>query len=325
MDFYLVAVTSSFLSIILLFTGLSSLKKAKRKQVNSRLEKYTKKSRDHSPAEEISTKQDDEPVLRKIFKTCGGLLAPRGWIKQAELELAQADIPLRPEEYVGLQMLMVITLALFLFYTSSNVMLTGAGAIIAAIIPPTMVKRAKRKRINQFNNQLSEGLTVMANSLRAGFSFMQAVDTLSKEMPPPLSTEFARLLKEMNLGTTTESALDNLMRRVDSKDLDLVVTSVKIQRQVGGNLAEIIDNIAKTIQQRIKLQGNLKTLTAQGRISGLIIGLLPIFIILFVSLLNPSYLTTLVTNPAGLFMLAYALVSEIIGFLIIKKIVTIDF
>ncbi|NLC10726.1 MAG: secretion system protein, partial [Firmicutes bacterium] len=173
--------------------------------------------------------------------------------------------------------------------------------------------------------QLSEGLTVMANSLRAGFSFMQAVDTLSKEMPPPLSTEFARLLKEMNLGTTTESALDNLMRRVDSKDLDLVVTSVKIQRQVGGNLAEIIDNIAKTIQQRNKLQGHLKTLTAQGRISGLIIGLLPIFIILFVSLLNPSYLTTLVTNPAGLFMLAYALVSEIIGFLIIKKIVTIDF
>ena len=315
----------AFFVVILLFSGVYAVTRSKKEQVQSRLQKYTRSSGTEEKKEQEQTSDPQGGRLRKPFQSASRAMAPRGWMKKAELELAQADIPLKPEEYVMLNILLVCASIFLAFALTESLIAVLVLALASALVPPMLVKRSRARRTARFNNQLGEGLVIMANSLRAGFSFLQAVDTLSKEMPPPLSTEFARLLKEMNLGTPTEEALTRLMERVDSEDLDLVVTAVKIQRQIGGNLAEVLDKIGHTIQERIRFQGNLKTLTAQGRISGLIISLLPVFILAFVMTVNPSYMSPLFSSPAGIVMLGLAVCSQVIGLLLIRKIVNIEY
>ncbi len=312
----------TFFSIVLIYQGFAAIKKTRKEVVDNRLKKYTQNL--HVTPRSKKNTEIQEPLLRSIFRYISKALVPNRLLEKAELELARGDIPLRPEEYISLRIISVTVLGLVTYIFSFNLLLTFIMVVLTVIIPPLLLKRARNERMNKFNSQLGEGLIIMANSLRAGLSFMQAIDTLKKEMPPPLSIEFGRLLKEINLGVTTDEALDNLINRVASDDLDLVVTSVKIQRQVGGNLAEVLDKIGYTIQQRIKLKRELKTLTAQGRISGVVIGLLPVFIIVVVSLINPTYIMQLFDHPIGYILVFWAVCSELVGFLVIKKIVSIE-
>jgi len=211
-----------------------------------------------------------------------------------------------------------------IFLLAANLVLMLVGFVAGFYFLPTLfINRKKRVRINHFNYQLSSALSTMANSLRAGFSLFQAMKSLSSEMSPPLSTEFSRTLKEINLGTPTEQALQNMSARVKSEDLDLVVLAINIQRQVGGNLAEVLENIAHTIQERIRVQREIKTLTAQGRISGIIIGLLPVFLALAIFLLNPEYMGSFFAHPLGYVLTAMGLFSQFIGVMMIRKIVDI--
>jgi tight adherence protein B len=165
----------------------------------------------------------------------------------------------------------------------------------------------------------------MSNALRAGFSFMQAMDMVGREMPDPISKEFSRTYREISLGAITEEALQKMVKRVSSDDLDLLVTAVLIQRQVGGNLAEVLDNISHTIRERIRIKGEIRTLTAQGRISGLIIGIIPPCLIVLLLLINPSYMQPLLYTQLGWMMLAAGACTEFIGILLIKKIISIDY
>jgi len=195
----------------------------------------------------------------------------------------------------------------------------GGGAI-----PRLWLKSAQKKKRSQFNNQLADALLVLANSLRAGFSLLQAMEMVSQEMPNPISGEFHLALREMTYGTATETALIHLSERVGSDVLDLLVTAMLIQRQAGGNLAEVLLNIHATIQDRLRIQQEIKTLTAQGKMSGYVIAALPFGIAAVLSVSNPSYLSVLFTNPIGWAMLAGGLISQFIGFLIIRKIITIE-
>ncbi len=306
----------TFFTMMLFFTGVTMIMKERKHQAALYLEKHTQDMKDLRARQEKTYSK---------FRAFSQFLAPRRWINKAELELAQGDIPLRPEEYITLRILLVAFVALLFFFLGFDLIVNSLMILIVTFMPGFLLKKTRLKRQQKFNNQLEEGLTVITNSLRAGLSFLMAMDTLSKEMPPPLSTEFARLLKEVNLGVPLETALDNLCTRVASNDLDLVITAIKIQRQVGGNLAEVLDNIGGTIRQRIKLKRNLKTLTAQGKISGTIIALLPFFIIAALSIINPAYMMILVTHPVGPILIAVALSLEISGFLLVKKIVSIDF
>ncbi|MBO8169462.1 MAG: type II secretion system F family protein [Thermoanaerobacteraceae bacterium] len=236
--------------------------------------------------------------------------------------LYQAGLPLRIEEFVALYVLLFITAGILFmleqFYWA--VMLVTLGVLI----PPLWVARARRKRIEKFNEQLGEALVLMSNSLKAGFSFMQAMDLVGKEMPPPIGKEFSKVMKEIQLGVPTDVALKGMAKQIASDDLEMVITSVLIQRQVGGNLAEVLGNIATTIKERARIQGEIKTLTAQGKISGLIIGLLPLVLAVILTLINPEYIGVLVTDPVGPFLIAGGVVSQLLGALLIKKIVTID-
>ena len=241
-----------------------------------------------------------------------------------DLELIRGNIPLKGGEFLVLQSF--LTVLFFLI----GLMLTQKiyGGILFAIsgggLPRLWLKSAQKKKRCQFNNQLADALLVLANSLRAGFSLLQAMEMVSQEMPNPISGEFQLALREMTYGTATETALIHLSERVGSDVLDLLVTAMLIQRQAGGNLAEVLLNIHATIQDRLTIQQEIKTLTAQGRMSGYIIAALPFGIAAALSVINPNYLSVLFSNPIGWAMLAGGLTSQFIGFLIIRKIITIE-
>ncbi len=181
-----------------------------------------------------------------------------------------------------------------------------------------------KKRIKLLNNQLGDAIMLLSSSLKAGYSFFQAVDTVTKEMSGPISEEFVIMQKEVNLGVSTEKALENLVQRVGSDDLEMVITAVLIQRQVGGNLSEVLDNISTTIRDRIKIKGEVRTITAQGRVSGLVLSLLPIVLGVLVYMINPSHMQVLFTNPFGIILLVYSGIMELIGIFIIRKIVRVE-
>lgn len=241
-----------------------------------------------------------------------------------EHKLIQAGWPLKGSEFLVICLGTALFLLLLVFIVTAKILIAVLGAIVGYLLPIFVLKLKIAKRVKTFNEQLGDSLILIANSLRTGYSFMQSIEMVSREMPQPISVEFGRTLREMNLGVTTEDALHNLAKRMNSDDLDLVITAVLIQRQVGGNLAEILDNIAGTIRERVKIKGEIKTLTAQGRISGLVIGIMPVGLGMIIYSINPEYIRILFTAPQGKMMLIGAVFSEFLGIMLIRKIVNIE-
>lgn len=243
-----------------------------------------------------------------------------------ERKLVQAGLPLKGAEFAVICAGTMVAGGAAMFAAGGGrPMLVLVGVAVGYLVPMLTLRVKAARRVRKFNDQLADALVLVGNSLRTGYSFLQAIEMVSREMAPPIGVEFARVLKEMNLGVTTEEALVNLGERVVSDDLDLVITAVLIQRQVGGNLAEVLDSIAGTIRERIRLKGEVRTLTAQGRASGIIIGALPFALAGFIYVINPKYMMTLFTHPLGLAMVAYALVSMAVGMAMVWKIVNIEY
>ena len=198
----------------------------------------------------------------------------------------------------------------------------AVGALLGAL-PILYVYIKKQKRINRFEEQLPEAMDMLARSLKAGHAFTGGLQMVGQEFADPMGTEFSKTLDEINFGVAYEDALKSLSSRIDSDDLKLFVISVIIQRTSGGNLAEILENIGRLIRERFKLKGNIKTLTAEGRISAYILIALPFFLGYVMYLLNPSYISTLFTDPIGHFLIAGACVMMIIGAFVMKRMVDI--
>jgi tight adherence protein B len=192
------------------------------------------------------------------------------------------------------------------------------------ILSGLFLRLRQRKRTRAFNNQLGDTLTLMSNALKAGHSFAQALSSVAKNANPPISEEFARATREIALGITVDDAMNHMVERNKSEDFDLMVTAVQIQRVVGGNLAEILDSIAFTIRERVRIQGEIRTLTAQARASGLIITLLPFFLIGALTFISPGYFNVMFSDPLGHIMLGIAAFSIAIGTALIQKIVRIE-
>ena len=292
-----------------------------KRNLNQRLQKFTDTSR--QPPEKDEEKEGNLSIKGLLGKA-GQFFDKRGMTKKLEDQLIKADIPLRGGEFLIIWMLTALLPGTLIYILSRRITISLLIYLSGIILPPLLVNTAQKKRLKKFDQQISDSLGIMSNALRAGFSFMQTLELVSREMPNPIAKEFARTFREMNLGAPMEEALGNLTKRVASDDLDLVVTAVLIQRQVGGNLAEILDNISFTIRERVRIQGEIKTLTAQGKISGIIIGLIPPFLILILLLINPAYLKPLFQSSIGLALLAAGVASELLGLVIIKKIITID-
>lgn len=279
-----------------------------------------------SVEQKSATYQDAEPSgFRRLLRNIGRYVESPHWNLSLEHRMLRAGLPLRGGEFIVLCGGSAILLAILLFLISGGKLLAALiGAAVGVLIPFLLVGIKTAKRMKAFNGQLGDALILIANSLRTGYSFMQAADMVAQEMRPPISTEFSRTVKEMNLGITMENSLENLAKRIDSDDLDLVLTAVLIQRQVGGNLSEVLDNIAKTIRERVRIRGEIRTLTAQGRISGVIVSLLPLGLGLVIYAMNPEYIRLLFVHPAGKLMLGVAVVGQMIGIMIIRRIVNIE-
>jgi len=174
------------------------------------------------------------------------------------------------------------------------------GAVVGFFIPRFYVRRRQTQRLYRFNDQLSDMLNLMVNGLRAGYSTTQAMEAVSRELPSPISDEFRRLVQEMQIGIAMEKALDNLLRRIPSDDLDFVITAINVQREVGGNLSEILDTISFTIRERVRIKGEIRVLTASVRTSGTVLSLIPVFLSVALWFVSPEYIGSFFDDSAGL-------------------------
>lgn len=240
-------------------------------------------------------------------------------------ELILADIMMKPEEFclvwIGLTFIPSGLAALFKLGLMPSVTLAAVGAFL----PIIFIKIKKENRRKAFEAQLGDTLIMMCNGLKSGFSFQQTMENVASDMPAPIGMEFGRVCNEIRYGATMEEALNNMADRVKSADLMLVVSAVLIQRTTGGNLSEILSTISETIRDRIKIKGEISSITAQGRMSGIIIGALPIGIAVILMVVNPDYMSTFFTTTAGNIMLTVSVIMEILGFLAIRKVVTIEY
>lgn len=316
-----------FLNLLALYLLIFRWRRRSKMAINQRIEQYLTPVASHK----IKTPEDKLGTIsqlngwRAIIRWLGEqvALSDGSWTRRMEHRLVQAGVPLKSQEFLVICLGGAAVGALLLMVKGG---LLGAafGGICGYGMPFLVLKIKSKRRSKAFNDQLGDTLILIANALRTGYSFMQAVEMVAREMLPPISVEFARTLKEMNLGVPTEEAMTNMARRVDSDDLDLVITAVLIQRQVGGNLAGILDSIAGTIRERIRIKGEIKTLTAQGRMSGVIVSLLPVALLVALKMINPSYIDLLFTHPAGQIMLGIAVLGQVMGMVTIQRIVNID-
>lgn len=245
--------------------------------------------------------------------------------KRFEDSLAMSGIRLSAQEYVILWAVLTVGPGLFGSLLRLDIVAILGLCAVGFAIPPFMVSRSRKQRQQLFNKQLGESMTIMSNCMRSGYSFQQAMGSIAKEMPPPISTEFARVVREINYGTPMEQALNNMVTRVDNKDLELLISAVLTSSRVGANLSEILDTISETVSDRIRLREEVRVFSAQGRMSGLIIGLLPVVVMLFLMVLNPNYIRDFVAHPLGKLMLFASVVLEGAGFYVINRIVDIKY
>jgi tight adherence protein B len=252
-------------------------------------------------------------------------------------DIARADLKLKVSEFLGIWAASIVGIPLLMFVFSigfpalrSPISLL-VGAFIGFMLPRFWLGRRKSGRLGAFNKQLPDTITLLANGLRAGSSFLQAIELVVRESRPPVSLEFSRVIREVNLGLPFEQALENMVRRVRSDDLELMATAISIQHTVGGNLAEILDSIAYTIRERVRIQGEIRTLTAQQRLSGYVVGFLPIGLAGFLFVAAPNFMEPMFKNPpdvlglpAGVVILIVGGVMMFIGFMFIRKIVDIE-
>lgn len=240
-------------------------------------------------------------------------------------ELILADIMMKPEEFCIIWIVLTFVPAGLAALFQLGLMPSATLAVIGAFLPVVFIKVKKDKRKKAFEAQLGDTLIMMCNGLRSGFSFNQVMENVANDMPPPIGIEFGRVCNEIRYGATMEEALNNMCDRVKSADLLLVVSAVLIQRTTGGNLSEILSTISNTIRERIKIKGEINSITAQGRMSGLIIGALPIGIAAVLMVVNPEYMSTFFTTTAGNIMLIVSVVMEVVGFFAIRKVVTVEY
>jgi tight adherence protein B len=252
-------------------------------------------------------------------------------------DLGAADLKLKPSEYLGIWAGLTIGVPVVMFLVGfvvpslQNPLILLLGLLLGFIGPRLWLGRRKSGRLTAFNKQLPDTITLIANALRAGSSFLQAIELVVRESRPPISTEFGRVIREVNLGLPFAVALENMVRRVKSEDFELMATAIAIQHQVGGNLAEILDSIAFTIRERIRIKGEIRTLTAQQRMSGYVVGGLPFFLALFIYLAAPTFFNPMFAKPPevlgiplGIILLGIALLAMGAGFYFIRKIVDIE-
>ena len=241
-----------------------------------------------------------------------------------DLKMLQAGLPILGSEFLIIELVAAIIAFVFAGLLTMQLPVAILAFLFMPLVGWMLIQMKIRKRRKDFVNQLGDMLSMVASALRAGFSFVQAVEIVSKEMAAPMSVEVSKLIREINVGVPMETALEDINRRVECPEFELITTAVLIQRQVGGNLAQILDNISDTINERIRMKREVLALTAQGRMSAVVLALLPIALAAFLFSVHHDYFDPLLASPMGKIAIGIALLMELLGYLVIKRIVDID-
>jgi tight adherence protein B len=303
-------------AILILFIGLSRAGQAGEVVIEERLDRYATR------AEEKEEKKKKK--RRSAMDGIEDVVTRRGFSATLQTDLARADIKLRVAEFMMLTMGCVVLLFLLARLVFGSAIVGLLFGVIGFFVPRIYVNTRKSRRIAAFNDQLGDTITLLANSLRSGYTIVQSMHTVAEQLPDPIAGEFRRVTQEITLGLHYEEALNNMLRRVPSEDLDLMITAVNIQGKVGGNLAEILDTIGHTIRERVRIKGEIRVLTAQQMISGYVLTGLPVALGFILFLINRTYMGRMFTDPCGWIMLGSAAMMIGIGFVIIRKIVNIE-
>jgi tight adherence protein B len=309
------------MSSFLLVLALLQMLLLSNKRMDHRLKSYL----DLNDKLQLSRKKFNLIVQLQVYKqTIRNKVLTRK--KKIDLEslLSRSGVSLKPEEYILFQWIITFLCGGFLYLLTVNILFSLAGAIAGYMLPRWWIAKKQRKRMVDFNDGLLDMLTTIIGSLRSGFSFMQALKTVVDESEGPIREESEIVLKEMQYGTSMEDALNEWNERMPSEDLDLMIQAILIQRQIGGNLAVVLETIVQTIRDRLRIQRQVTTLTAQGRLSGLVIGLLPFVLGLIIYFIQPSYIGSLFHHPLGFMMMGAGLISGVVGFVFIRKLTTIE-
>jgi tight adherence protein B len=288
----LLLILGGFALLFILGAGVAIIAGGRQTVVDERLEEFV------SSVGVVELPEDDVvgPLIKKpdYADKLDNVLSGRTFFGSIQDRIRRSDIKLRVSEYIIFMAVCgILGAGAGFFFFNQSLLVALIGVLVGIRIPKMYINFAANRRLRAFNNQLGDTLTLWVNALRAGSSVLQGMETIATESPVPISVEFERVVQEVRLGLSVEQALDNMFNRVPSDDLDLVITAVNIQREVGGNLAEVLDNISFTIRDRVRIKGEIRTLTAQGRISGWIITFLPIALGFLMFLINPEYISEL--------------------------------
>jgi tight adherence protein B len=313
-----------FLLSTLSFAMVGTFYLKKKNKVKRRIQQLIPEAKAVLKTENVTKTTRKSPVKEVIIKLSKNIKTSDKKREKLENELESAGIPLKVEEFIIVRVLafsLSFTLTLFMGGHFLIALLIG---LLLGKLPSGYVKKKKKARVSAGAAQLPQALEMMANSMKSGFSFMQAMQLVAKEVPDPLGIEFQRTIKEINLGISMDTAFQNLLQRLPNKDLEIVVTAVLIQRSTGGNLASILETIQETISERVRMKDELQALTSQGRMSALVITLLPVILGLLLNLMNPDYFNPMFSHPLGWVLLGGGTLSGILGWIFIQKVVTIE-
>ena len=313
------------MAVFLMFSGLQRVVDGRSGNWESRLKQVIKE-----PVVPVETKKRFslfKPRNRSAQFMYSENVSSRSYGVTLARDLARADLKITVGEY------MVISFVIASFGALVGFAIPIGGHVLLALIllaggfylPRYYVTRRKHKRQQAFDGQLADVITLMSGALRAGYALLQAMELVAREGPEPVSTEFDRVVREVGLGLSPEEALANLVERMQSEDLELLVTAINVQREVGGNLVEVLEIIAATIRERVKLVGEMRVLTAQQQLSGYVIAMLPVVLALLLGVINPSYMLGVFKETVwcGWTMLSCSALMILSGFLVIRQIVNI--
>ena len=320
----LILIIGGGLLLVLLAVGIAVTARSERSLVEERLGRYLD---DEQVAARESLKERRSPLGDIVNRFLEG----SNWGDKMARDLARADLKLKASEYLAARVILGVGGAGIMWFLNRDAGLmtwvfTALGFVIGYMILRIWVGRKQGQRLIRFNEQLADMLQLMVNGLRAGYSNLQAMEAVAKELPSPISDEFRRVVQEIQLGLSVELALDNLLRRIPSEDLDLVVTAMNVQREVGGNLAEILDTISYTIRERVRIKGEIRVLTSQVMYSGRFLSMMPLIISAVLWFLNRDYMMQFFSEPriVGFVALGIAAIMVISGYFLMTNIAKIE-
>lgn len=310
-----VLVSAAVLAVLLAFGSMLRVDR----RLNARIDAY------------LSSGFDPERLPAHVSDEEGSAIAERlnsalnqvGFAEGLRRKLARADVPLTVPEYVLLKIAATLLPAAIVLVATRSLLAVPPIALIGFFLPTLWLQMRQRRRQRLFSDQLPEMLATVIGSLRGGFSLVQSLGNVASEAPAPMSTEMRRVMQEVQLGLSIGDALGNLVRRMESDDLDLVVSVLRIHARIGGNLTTVLENINTTIRERTRLHREIRVITAQQRYAAYVLGLLPVVLGLILLTINPEYLLRLFEPGPLLIIPLGAAILNVLGFLVIMRIVDI--